>query len=176
MGKFEEAVEYVLKNEGGYSNHPKDAGGPTNWGIILAVLKQEGMAGDLDFDGDVDADDIRLLTRDQAIGIYKRQWWDRFGYQGITHNIVATKIFDCAVNMGQAQAAKNVQRALLACDISVKIDGIMGPKTRIAINSISPYVLRCAFRSEMAGIYRLILAKHPDYADFEVGWLRRAYQ
>ena len=32
---YDEALKRVLVHEGGYSNHPSDPGGPTNWGITI---------------------------------------------------------------------------------------------------------------------------------------------
>ena len=32
---YDEALRRVLVHEGGYSNHPSDPGGPTNWGITI---------------------------------------------------------------------------------------------------------------------------------------------
>ena len=32
---YDEALKRVLEHEGGYSNHPSDPGGPTNWGITI---------------------------------------------------------------------------------------------------------------------------------------------
>jgi len=32
---FNDCLNRVLKDEGGYSNHPADPGGPTNYGITL---------------------------------------------------------------------------------------------------------------------------------------------
>lgn len=33
---FDTALARLLAHEGGYSNHPSDPGGPTNYGITLA--------------------------------------------------------------------------------------------------------------------------------------------
>ena len=32
---YDEALRRVLAHEGGYTNHPSDPGGPTNWGITI---------------------------------------------------------------------------------------------------------------------------------------------
>ena len=37
---FDEALKFVLKQEGGYSNHPADKGGATNKGIIQSVYNR----------------------------------------------------------------------------------------------------------------------------------------
>jgi lysozyme family protein len=33
---YDDALRRLLVHEGGYSNHPSDPGGPTNFGITLA--------------------------------------------------------------------------------------------------------------------------------------------
>lgn len=57
---FLNAVEFILEFEGGYVNHPNDPGGETNFGISKRAHP------------DVD---IKNLTRDDAIAIYKREYW-----------------------------------------------------------------------------------------------------
>jgi lysozyme family protein len=176
MADFDQAVAVVLANEGGLSDHPKDPGGITKYGIILDVLRREGPNGDIDGDGDIDADDIRLLTIDDAKQIYCRQWWEAYGYGRIIYQGVATKIFDMAVNTGPRQGHLMTQRALRANGFLLKEDGILGPKTMDAINRAYPERLIPTLRSESAGFYRLIATKKPEFKAFILGWLRRAYQ
>lgn len=174
MAEFESAVETVLRHEGAYS---EDHAGPTRWGVILAVLREEDPAwADRDGDGDVDGDDVRALSRDDAAAIYRRQWWDRYGYGAFASQAVAAKLLDLAVNLGPAQAHRIAQRAALAAaGARVADDGILGPRTRAALDAAPEAPLLAAMRSEAAGVYRLILARRPEWEIYRAGWLARAY-
>lgn len=177
MSDFDQAVKTIFENEGGLTDHPADPGGITNFGITLPVLREDGVFGDINDDGKIDAEDIRQLTKEQAREIYNRQWWLRWGYGRIENQWIATKVFDLSVNLGPGQAHKIVQRALKAVGRPVKIDGVLGPITLEALNSCPDKLsLLAAMRSEAAGVYRLIVAAKPEMGVFLAGWLKRAYQ
>ena len=79
MGCFEKAHAFVARMEGGFVDDPADPGGTTNYGVSLRFLKSQGLeAGDIDGDGDIDADDIRALTPERAAGVLRRAFWDVF--------------------------------------------------------------------------------------------------
>jgi lysozyme family protein len=182
MATFEVALPTVLLHEGGYVNNPADPGGATNWGVSLRYLKALGDAnhdglldGDIDRDGDVDIDDIRLMSSQQAGDIYKTQWWDRYGYGHILDQTLATKILDLAVNMGAFQVHKILQRAILSCGKTIVVDGVLGPKSFEAINSLPADDLLFHVRDQAAEFYRSLVIKRPKSGVFLKGWLRRAY-
>ncbi|MBF0590251.1 MAG: hypothetical protein HQL53_14110 [Magnetococcales bacterium] len=177
MANFESAISIVLQHEGGYVNDPVDPGGATNYGVSLRFLRATGDLdlGDVDGDGDIDADDIRQMNRDQAIAIYRSEFWDRGGYEHIRHQNVANKLFDAAVNMGPKQAHKLVQRALWSVGRRVVVDGQLGPRTLAAIQDANGAHLLAALRSEMAGFYRELIARRPQLKKYRKGWERRAY-
>jgi hypothetical protein len=60
FGYFGNAVEFVLRWEGGYVNNPRDPGGETNFGISKRAHPDE---------------DIANMTRERAIEIYRRHYW-----------------------------------------------------------------------------------------------------
>jgi lysozyme family protein len=179
---FDTALRTVLAHEGGYGDDVGDPGGATNFGISLRFartlgdLDGDGCANlDLDRDGDIDADDIRRMTREDAARIYRSQWWDRHGYSRFPA-AVAVKTFDLAVNAGAVQAHKILQRALRAADGPVLIDdGVLGPKTLEAVTGADPAALVVAIRAEAAGFYRALVAAKPAFEKFQAGWLNRAY-
>ncbi|TCS62570.1 putative peptidoglycan binding protein [Varunaivibrio sulfuroxidans] len=180
---FTAAVETVLKHEGGFSADPNDPGGATHYGISLRYLLSihavdtdgDGFSDfDFDRDGDIDAHDIRAMTRGAAIEIYRDHFWTPNGY-GDLPPFVGPKVFDLAVNMGPRQAHKLLQRAARACEANLTDDGVLGPKTRAAIAGLPPMQVVAATRSEAAGFYRTLIAEKPKLEIYRTGWLRRAY-
>ena len=156
---FERAVMVVLRHEGGYVDDPLDRGGETNFGISSRS------------NPDID---ISSLTRAQAVEIYWERYWRGLHYEELPPQ-VATKTFDLAVNMGRRKAVACLQRALRACGLRVRVDGILGPETWGAVWKTDGASLLPALRSEAAGEYRLIAARDSSQIRFVRGWLDRAY-
>lgn len=158
---FDVAIEKVLHHEGGYVDDPADPGGETKFGISKRSYP------DLD---------IANLTREEAIAIYRRDWWERYGYGRLREVGVAVKVFDLSVNVGPRQAHTMLQQALHAVGYrDVAIDGIIGPQTITAANAAPEAPLLAALRAEAAAYYRQLIEKNPRLARFERGWLNRAY-
>ena len=173
MSIFEQAIKIVLEHEGGYT---EDHAGATNYGVSLRFLRGEGLdLGDIDGDGDIDADDIRAMDKEDAIRIYRRAFWIRYKYDRILHRRVAIKVFDMCVNMGPRQAHRLLQRAARANEMPLKEDGIIGPISLKTINSISSGTVLTSLRSENAGFYRLLVEQKPEFEKYLNGWLNRAY-
>ncbi len=181
VSDFEPAVEHTLSPdvEGGYSDDPADHGGPTNMGITLATLKAAlGKAADLNGDGRVDAEDVKLLPRSKAIGIYRLAYWDRPGFGEIPDQAVATKAFDLAVHAGPHASIVLLQRAIdhakPAFVPAIADDGVLGPKTLATLAQCDRDVLLGAMCSEQASFYLRVIEHDPSQARFKAGWLERA--
>ena len=182
MSAFHTAVEKVLQHEGGFVDDPVDPGGATNYGISIRWLRKVGdedgdgwLDGDLDHDGDIDVDDIRGMSRDQAIDFYRTHFWEAYHYDQIKNQVIAEKVFDFTVNMGSRQSHKILQRACRACRHVIKDDGVIGKMTLSAVNNIPHPTLITAIRSEAAGFYRLLVCKNKKLSKYINGWLNRAY-
>jgi len=154
------AVEVVLKHEGGYVNDPRDPGGETKYGISKRSYPSL---------------DIANLTREDAISIYYRDWWQRHGYDRLQDDAVATKLLDMAVNMGPATAHRLLQEALVFLGYPVAVDGIFGLQTITAANLADPNRLLRVLRWLAAHHYYRIADQRPQSRAFLLGWLRRAY-
>lgn len=180
MSDFNKAISVILVHEGGYVNNPNDSGGVTNFGISLRFLSQHPEVGDFDHDGDVDAEDIANMTRDDAITVYKQFFWDPFKYSNIVDQTIATKIFDFNVNMGAKRSHILLQTALNnAFGLNLSIDGIIGPATMRVINQFDDtgheQGLLTAYSDAAWQFYQNIIAKTPSYGVFAKGWKNRAY-
>ena len=149
---FETMMQRVLAHEGGYSNHPDDKGGATNWGITQATARANGFTGDM-----------RFLPRETAVEIYRKTFWLRFKCDQLP-SALAYQYFDACVNHGYANAAKMLQRA---CGVAV--DGIVGAQTLQAAQTQPKRDLVLKFLSERAKFYTNL----GTFATFGKGWVRR---
>lgn len=125
MSRAEIIIPLTLKHEGGYVNHPDDPGGATNRGITIATfrryIKPSGTVADL-----------KALTEEQAVIVYKRQYWDAVLADMLPPGVDYT-VFDFAVNSGPTRAVKELQRVVKA-----KPDGKVGPNTLKAVEAMPP--------------------------------------
>jgi len=162
---FEHALTRTLQFEGGFAQHKADNGGATNRGISLRFLRS--------VQPEATDETVRNMTHEEAAGLYLKYFWLPC-YDTMPQD-VSCRVFDMAVVSGPVQAAKCIQRALLACGQPMKDDGIIGNKTMAAIRTTKPELLLPALRSEMAAHFRCIVARDPSQHVFLDGWLKRAY-
>ena len=149
---FDSAFDKLMKFEGGYANHPADPGGETMWGITKKVAVENGYTGDM-----------RSMPVEIAKKNYKSKYWDAVQAENLPAD-VRYAVFDAGVNSGIVQAAKWLQRA---CGVSD--DGVIGPQTIKAANSLSPEGLK---RRMLAQRLRF-MASLSNWPSFGRGWANR---
>lgn len=154
---FARALKLVLKHEGGYVNHPKDPGGPTNLGITLATFRKFVKPS-----GTIE--ELKKLTPEQAGTCYRRMYWDAVLGAELPDG-VDYAAFDFAVNSGPGRAAKYLQGV-----VGAVADGKIGPATVKAATAKLPATVihdlcdaRLAF---MQGLKKL-------WPTFRNGWSAR---
>lgn len=179
--KFNVAIKTVLRHEGLFVNRSHDHGGPTNYGISLAFLKENNI--DINGDGVIDIEDISAITEPKAIELYKEYFWDKYHYDQIDSFEIATKIFDLAVNMGPHETNEIAQRVVNKLingsfnQPKLIEDGILGCASIAALNKIAKLDLIATFvgrfNLEAASVYYEIVQTHPEQLENLVGWLNR---
>ena len=102
---FDEALKFVLKQEGGYSNHPADKGGATNKGIIQSVYNRYRR------DKNLSVRPVKDIEDREVKEIYETQYWDKIRSQYIKAPL-GLVLFDTAVNFGVGGCIRRLQKAL----------------------------------------------------------------
>jgi lysozyme family protein len=101
---YDEALERLLAHEGGYTNHPSDPGGPTNFGITIHDYRKY-------IDPAGTAADVRRMSVADAKAIYKSKYWNAMRCDELPAG-VDYAVFDYGVNSGIGRAPKVLKRAL----------------------------------------------------------------
>lgn len=152
---IDDIIWNTISLEGGYVNDPTDAGGETKYGISKRSYPTI---------------DIENLTREQAIEIYKKDFWNKSNLDLLSNEKVASKVFDIGVNMGQSTPIRFLQQIA-----GVKEDGILGKDTAFAINTRpSEYIIDELCRRQLLR-YADIIIKKPEQVKFLKGWINRAF-
>lgn len=128
MPSVEEVAAQIVAREGGYVNDPDDPGGATNYGVTIGTMKSLGL--DLNKDGRVDANDVKMLTRGQAQQVFVEHYFRRPRLAELPPAVQAS-VFDMYVNAG-ANAVKILQRLVARMGFAASADGVIGPRTLAA--------------------------------------------
>lgn len=161
---FETSLYETLKWEGGYSNHPEDNGGATQYGVIQRVYNSYRRLNGLV------PRDVRKITKVEMKDIYKTNYWDQISGDLLPIGLDFV-VFDFAVNSGPSQAIKYLQRAINKTEKrTLKVDGHMGPATLDAATSLTDLqgVITTMCDGRLGFLKRL-----SDWKTFGRGWTTR---
>ena len=153
----------IVRREGGFVDDPDDNGGATNMGITQRTLSQWCKR-------EVTKDEVKRLPKEMAMHIYYELYWKPSKVELIEDAWVQEFLFDWIVNAGFRSPIRRIQSLA-----HVKSDGIIGPKTANAIDSMirlesNVYNRMCDARVEF---YIDICKARPANIKFLQGWVNR---
>lgn len=145
IGRFAVVIPFTLVHEGGarYTNHPADPGGPTKYGITIHDVQKY-------LKRNATAEDVKRLTKAQAVRIYKRHYWDKIDADHLPVGLDYT-MFDYTVNAGEGRSLPALKRCI------VKYDERVVP------------LIRCVNNDRM----EFQMGLGPRYDVFKRGWRNR---
>lgn len=153
---YEEALRRLLAHEGGYTNHPSDPGGPTNFGITIHDYRKYVKPN-------ATAADVKAMKLSEAKAIYRAKYWDSQRCDDLPAGVDYC-IFDYGVNSGIGRSAKVLQRL-----VGVPVDGRIGAATLAAVAKRDPATLVNAICNERLRFLQSL----KTWGVFGKGWGRR---
>lgn len=162
MASFRESVEMLLKNEGGYTKHDTDQQGnvfEANFGITKKTYP------DLD---------IKALTREEAIAIYRRDFWGPIRGDAMPQ-AVADAMLDYAANSNVWQAVTDLQRVV--GHENLEVDGNFGSITakslRDTLKFATPEEVGAALNRNRLRLFQRLVTQNPQRARELPSWQKR---
>jgi lysozyme family protein len=154
---YDESLRRLLMHEGGYTNHPSDPGGPTNFGITIHDYRKYVMPG-------AAAADVKAMTLAEAKGIYRAKYWDAQRCDELPAG-VDYAVFDYGVNSGVGRSGKVLRRLLKLADNT----GIVNDAVIAAVRQADAQALVAAICDERLRF----LMSLKTWGVFGKGWGRR---
>jgi lysozyme family protein len=160
MSNFNQYIDRVLKSEGGFTQDRNDPGNWTGGHVGVGQLKGTNFGISAASYPDLD---IKMLTRQEAVAIYFRDFWKPIGGDTLP-NAVAFSALDGAVNSGVSRSIMWLQQAAGVAD-----DGRWGPVTEGAVKAADPNDMLLKYNA-----YRLLfMTKLSVWNNFSRGWAAR---
>lgn len=111
----------MLVHEGGFSDHPKDPGGATNFGVTQRIYDGYRRRNGLP------TQSVRLISRTEVVDIYRTQYWNKVMGNELPSGLDYA-MYDFSISSGPSRAVKFLQHL-----VGVEVDGLMGQVTLGAI-------------------------------------------
>lgn len=148
-------IDDIEKREGPDSNNPADHGGPTSHGISKAANP------DLWIDGPP--------TEAQSRARYEARYLHSPGFDKVEDSRLRAQLVDYGVNSGPAVAIMKLQAIL-----KVEADGVLGPKTLVALGREDQRWLNNQLVGARVRMLGKIVTRDKSQLTFINGWLDRA--
>ena len=153
-------MPFILRWEGGFSDHPADRGGATNRGVTLATFQQF-------YGADRTSDDLRAMTDAQWLHIFREGYWNRWQADRIASQSLANLLVDWVWASG-THGITRPQKIL-----GVEADGIVGEQTLAALAARAPEPLFHQLKAARIAFVEGIVRENPSQKVFLRGWKNR---
>ena len=153
---LDDAIEEVLRHEGGYVNHPHDPGGATNQGITKKTYEHY-------LERKVSIEEIQNIPIEHVKAIYTKNYWGAVKGDDLPSG-VDFAVFDWSVNSGPRRAIKGLQKV-----VGATTDGLIGPNTLKAVAAEDPIRVISELHKDREEFYREL----STFKTFGKGWIRR---
>lgn len=169
MADFYQFLPIVLRNEGGWTDNPKDPGGATNKGITFSTFKSYatsllGVTPTLT--------NLKNLTDDQAGKIYKVEYWDNIFGDEIQYQNLANIFCDFHVNAG-FHAIGIFVKTLNSLGSNHSPTAKLTRKVMDSLNDHDSTRVYMEYKSNRISYYRQLVQEHPVLRVFLNGWIAR---
>lgn len=148
----------------GFSDDPNDLGGATMIGVTLATYeaycRRKGLK-------EPTVNMLKNISYDSWMDIVKTMYWDNWKADAIANQSIANFLVDFFWNSG-FNGIKVPQRVM-----GLKDDGIVGPNTLHAVNSVNQEELFYKLVAGRKYYIEDIIKKRPANAKFGNGWMNR---
>lgn len=167
-------IDSILAAEGGFVDDPSDNGGPTRYGITLAVAREFQYE-----------DDMKDLPRSFAFEIYSSHYWGLMRADDLLliSARITEEVVDTGINIGPNRASKIFQRVINVLNNNerlysdLKVDGRIGAKTisafEVCYHAKGEGVIMLAFNCLQGCHYISLAETHPKNERFVYGWLMK---
>ena len=144
MANFDVAMEYLFALEGRDSDHPRDPGGLTVWGLSVQhdsgwegwKWLKEAKASREHWKMTLESDALR----DSARRYWRKNYWSRISGDAFRSQAIANEMFEAGANCGCGRVVRWLQQVLGAMNwddstgkplaAPLRIDGLMPERTR----------------------------------------------
>lgn len=154
---YPQCLQRLLVHEGGFTNDPRDPGGPTNFGITIFDARKYWKPSP-------SVDDMRNMPLSVAQAIYDSEYWHAMWCDRLPAG-VDDVIFDYGVNSGNSRAVKVLQRTLKWNTV----DGVMSAGLLAAAQAAD----RRALITDICAERMRFLRSLSTFDHFGPGWTRR---